>query len=795
MKRTPVTNRHVEKHMQMRFDRMHRARMKRTKPTIDLTLASNIQRRFNAKKALMDKERRLEIVRMNEKLNKKLSSMTSIRASEQTVSGCKFRSKLEARMKARAIRVNAANRELSERLKKVKAFVSNRRKKKRRLPLTSALSSSAQAFAVRSAWGRQLMSAVSRSPTRQFLSMLRKTDRTCCLPRSPRRPTTCGSSPTKVRWDLGGSGYLFSSCVRRSHLVDLSLSDDLMIEVAKRVHISGPSGEITDRSSSRWWSVYVFDIASNRDHMTKGVSIRAIPIVGTHGDAAAPEANIVFVPLCKVIDLCSSESEALRDALKMFDVTESASSSDLSKCPGRLSGALEGSLRGSFMSSLLQRLRFFRGRIWLEGTDAWSRAQSRENRMTARAARDRMRYCEKRERARTAKLAKVQRRARVVDASSSFRERPRTVGSTPSKRIPRGLGGGPRIRQKVERLRASLGTITRSIESMQRALADARKSHDSADERVRKIKEFGHALKCMSMSATRSDLKTATCIHQSLTNVESANERLKVVVPKLAEHVREIVRAIDVSTETHAKLTKRLNRSARYCDEDAFAAAARASEEGASVASTLRDSVSSIGIEIEEIANGAKEAVARATKAHHEANTKRRAAVRIQAVQRGKMNRSKFKKQKSAATTIQSLHRGRLSRAELRRKRASAVRVQSMCRGYAQRRTLDRRRAAATKIQSLHRGSRVRKTMSSMPHTCLYRGAAKVGGTHLLLRIQKDPRTVGTAVLIATRSESGQTDRVAVTDSDVRRVLGALDDAVRLRNIFEGLFTKHARGS
>ena len=97
------------------------------------------------------------------------------------------------------------------------------------------------------------------------------------------------------------------------------------------------------------------------------------------------------------------------------------------------------------------------------------------------------------------------------------------------------------------------------------------------------------------------------------------------------------------------------------------------------------------------------------------------AAVKIQAVQRGKQARKELEEQKeqtAAAVKIQAMHRGKQARKELEEQKeqtAAAVKIQAVHRGKETRMELRREReeqaelaAAALKIQAVHRGEQTR---------------------------------------------------------------------------------------
>ena len=93
------------------------------------------------------------------------------------------------------------------------------------------------------------------------------------------------------------------------------------------------------------------------------------------------------------------------------------------------------------------------------------------------------------------------------------------------------------------------------------------------------------------------------------------------------------------------------------------------------------------------------------------------AAVKIQAVHRGKQARKELeekREQEAAAVKIQAVHRGKQARKELEEKRemeSAALKIQAVHRGKQARKELEEKRemeSAALKIQAVHRGKQTR---------------------------------------------------------------------------------------
>ena len=96
------------------------------------------------------------------------------------------------------------------------------------------------------------------------------------------------------------------------------------------------------------------------------------------------------------------------------------------------------------------------------------------------------------------------------------------------------------------------------------------------------------------------------------------------------------------------------------------------------------------------------------------------AAVKIQAMHRGKQARGEMQEQKeqtAAAVKIQAVHRGKQACKELEEQKeqtAAAVKIQAMHRGKQARKELEEQKeqtAAAVKIQAMHRGKQARKEL------------------------------------------------------------------------------------
>ena len=87
-----------------------------------------------------------------------------------------------------------------------------------------------------------------------------------------------------------------------------------------------------------------------------------------------------------------------------------------------------------------------------------------------------------------------------------------------------------------------------------------------------------------------------------------------------------------------------------------------------------------------------------------EAEQSAAAAVRMQAIQRGRMSRAERAEQSAAAEKMQAIQRGRMSRAERAEQSATAEKMQAIQRGRMSRAEQAEQSAAAEKMQAIQRG-------------------------------------------------------------------------------------------
>jgi ankyrin repeat protein len=122
------------------------------------------------------------------------------------------------------------------------------------------------------------------------------------------------------------------------------------------------------------------------------------------------------------------------------------------------------------------------------------------------------------------------------------------------------------------------------------------------------------------------------------------------------------------------------------------------------------------------------QAVQRGRKGREEAKTRKdegEAATRVQAIQRGRQSRREMEEQKAAATKIAAMQRGKMSRQELEEQKAAAQKIQAMQRGKQSRQDLADQQAAATKLQAMQRGKMSRQEVSGLQEQLAADAAAR----------------------------------------------------------------------
>ena len=769
--------------MQKRFNRMHRNRMKRTKPTLDLKPVSNIMRRFNARKARMDRERKIEIVRMNKKLRKKIKAMTSVRASTQIAqNSCKFRSKLVVAERERVAKVNADNRALSARLKKIKDSSNSTHKSRRRMsgqPLTNSA-----IFAFRSALGRQLLTAVSHCPTKRLLRGLRRAEtKGFALPRSPprrSRPMTSSARMRRAENVLAniGSGTLYDSFVRKSHLPDReTISDDVLVGVVKRVNIPGrePLEPINADGHARTktlWSVYVFDVAKRPGEetmngaysATRGLCVRAVTSVANGPErgggvlsASSLRALSTFLRVHLVAEICSAQFPELQKALSSGESTIQ-----------RLHVAL-GSRAQELAEHLVERLRYHRGRLWIEGTEQWSRESAREDAAIARVVQDVRIYCQKREELRTARRLEAVRRD--YDDQHGALRRPWTVSAASTVRVD-----GSSHRKLV----SCMSDLESNVDIIQRCKTQIEQQQHHVVELAHHVLETSCALRRLTYEIEINDATIRATVSSARTNARCVHRDANDAANKINEMCQKSDEIFARHREEHGKLTKAFDENPRSCRARAFETTRNVCESEREYVEQMRQLSRELHDEVKRSIRKAIRRLDDATKAYRRYDVRCVAAVRIQAAHRGSLCRKHEVRRHEAAKLIQSASRGRRTRVTFRRRHVSAVKLQSVGRGHAERKKQRRRRRAATKIQSIQRGRRSRRRVTAASKVessvcqgrseCVYRGAAKVGDTHYLLRIQSSSNMF---TLVATDSETGNESSVSIGEPDVRAIVGS----------------------
>eukprot|EP00939_MAST-03C_sp_MAST-3C-sp1_P000228 g228.t1 len=773
MKRNLVSNKIVEAAMQRRFDKMHRDKMKQTKPTIDLKPVSNIMRRFDAKKALMEKERRIEIVRMNHKLNKKIRAMTTKnRAQTRPSNICQFRSKLMFSMKGRLAKLNAQNRALSERLRKARSCVVvptrvEKKEKNSGVIEMKALSKS-QAFGISLAWGRQMSTAISHSPTKKVMTLLKYSD---------------GLDGVLPRTGLDGKGIPLPTASKKT-------------------------ATTISRCEENFWSVYVFDVASSEDGAkSKGVNMRVVSSFGGDG-------KVKKLAKSYVVDV------SLSDVLKLYASLSPVSSSRLAEALATSTGIRLSDAdinRQELVSILVHSLRYYRGRIWLDGTATWNRVRSHDDAVSAKALKDARLYCQKRERIRTAKRLEELRRSDLVSprrgTPATRSGRPKTsVGKRPQHSHGRAFAvrptttsssrGSARIlwgtekkkkknpeassalerrqrgtnEQALQRQKEYLRRIGTNVDTMRRATSKASISYERILDRLRattseSIRFLKHLATTKSTLASSAAIAVASA--ESARNMtESARDDARVCL----EEARRILRSWTLEYRKLAKQTTETgaSSSSSLSEGSVFKAAKDKSDDAVT---SVERAMSAIVDRLHTIEGAVREMQTRVATTREESQSKQKiAAIKIQAIHRGKSSRSLQTKRQGAATALQSLHRGRKVRNRARKKHTHAARLQALHRGYAQRKKIRSQRKAAMKIQSICRGRRARATSAEILREssslddaavrCIYRGAMRVGSKLHLVRLQHSTQAIGNADDEAVVAGEPLSEILFVTDSE-----------------------------
>lgn len=397
-----VSNVHVEKRIRERFREFHVKRLGAVRAKLDQEEPSSLKLRHlrrGGKKARRKKEEEKQIRKDNKDLQDKIKSMniSSIRSKRRPGTAYDvYRSHLAVTLTRRMKKLNRANRALSRRLRKAhfpNSYCPKSHLEKKR-PTSQRIVSRTRAFAVRSAWGAQMRSVVSCSPTKGDIRRLRETYSVDgSLPRSKRgRRTERTLMPTSA--DIGqstsrkieGSALLYSdSRVHRSLLSGYDGHRDVLLGSSKRVHIEAP-GCVTSvpESKAHEWSLYLFDVASstNREGVqttTKGVRIRAIRSESRRGrDGTRHVSQDLFLSMTRVRSICKDEScsQRLRDILSDTCVRLCAAATS------------ESNVCEELLRVLRRRLRYFRGRIWLVDSIAWNRAMASASALNEKETRD-----------------------------------------------------------------------------------------------------------------------------------------------------------------------------------------------------------------------------------------------------------------------------------------------------------------------------------------------------------------------------------------------------------------------
>ena len=169
-----VSNQHVAKAIRAKFRRLHLQKISSVRSQLKLGAPESLEfakdLRKGGKKAFRKKQRENEIKKNNAELAHKISMAGSRR--HRSPSSPLFSSL--SRRKALDRELNERNRVISRRLKEAHFHDYYMPPKKQSIEKHQDLSSKSSSFAVRSAWGKQLRSAIFRSLTRRDLRGLKK---------------------------------------------------------------------------------------------------------------------------------------------------------------------------------------------------------------------------------------------------------------------------------------------------------------------------------------------------------------------------------------------------------------------------------------------------------------------------------------------------------------------------------------------------------------------------------------------------------------------------------------------
>ena len=214
-----------------------------------------------------------------------------------------------------------------------------------------------------------------------------------------------------------------------------------------------------------------------------------------------------------------------------------------------------------------------------------------------------------------------------------------------------------------------------------------------------------------------------------------AVHRGKQARKELQEKREQEAAAVKIQAVHRGKQTRKELEEKRRDVPEAPPAASAVESDSAAVESMVEELVDEVSASTEPVGGADNDdleeqaaaavkiqAVHRGKQARKELEEKREqeaAAVKIQAVHRGKQARKELEEKRemeSAALKIQAVHRGKQTRMELRKEReeqaAAALKIQAVHRGKQTRMELRKEReeqaAAALKIQAVHRGKQTR---------------------------------------------------------------------------------------
>jgi len=333
--------------------------------------------RKGGKKAFRKKERQRKIKKNNAELKHKILMLGKGKKMTSPVSPPKI------------IRRKVLNRELNRRNRVIAKRLKEAHFHDYYMPRSSTPSqhkdsvSKTHSFAVRSAWGKQLRSAIHRSLTRRDLRGLKKSYRSDgSLPRSRRAKTAISTTTRRKKQQTSTAMTFGDTSVYRSRISMYGKSQDILLEARKKIRIQTVR-EIMVTSSR--WSVYIFDVSSKTfsddELSTKSSGIRMCFFKENEKVVlSSPSATQnVFLSNKMLSEMSNNDDD---EDMKQLLLNSKGTPRFVTRLSERQN------ILDKFVLFLLSHLRLFRGQVLVKNSSAYERAMKYTSRLDEHISRD-----------------------------------------------------------------------------------------------------------------------------------------------------------------------------------------------------------------------------------------------------------------------------------------------------------------------------------------------------------------------------------------------------------------------